>query len=1117
MLAAAIAAGVSGIALAAMDYTGTDYEPWNGVAGGVVWRGTGATFHNDYVADIAADGTIGTPYAMTSDQGATAWQRFASNQTAYSSPGMLLVYDKANSDDETPVAYTQNSEAQFSPLTIGGLWVKTLAANDSPFQIGQAGTRVTEFGNTSYEGTTLLKFDASFNLDRQSPCNFYGKVNVDVAQDATFAINPTYPNQQAYVPAGSTLVLTGEGTITTPVNVGLVVAGTLDLSAETVPTIGGNVTLSPDSTIALPTDATSATVCTGTLSAPAPVNVKIGDADPVTAELTVDGGAITAITPVVLEQTFTENFPSVVPAYYTYTFVGGETADTTVAIPGVEVYGTLKTTGYVSLTDLKVLNGGTLDVVDGNTAATAFNDGWDNIIRGNLIVRAGATLTTTQGDFIDWYGATAQTIDIYGTLALGTSRWSIKTTTACTFNLYPGAVVSGTGDDNGVLDLIASDSKLNVYSGENGGVVVIEGKIKTRNANTPIWVDTNTTLKIGGLNAGGVNKSGNGTLEISGTVTNPGASTVSEGTVAFVDTTVAVPLTVNAGKTVSASASEGVTVPLNATMNAGAHITVSGAGVVNGTVTFGGFPTGTLTGLNTSTWQGTVTVPAASGNLSKLADCGNANSVIDFAGTTGSSCYIMAAGNTTYNVGAINFSGDTVLDNGSSGSIVNFAKISGTGALTLTGWAGASSARYNLNEVDGYSGTLTVANNITREQGGTLTIGIGNIVSETTTPGSCVLPITNTAVENTTGTVVYNLDNATLNGEEVALEAKDDGIYVANTTVASIGEGDNIEYFDTLADAVEAAEDDAVINLLKDITLTEAVTVDKELSLYSEGAVTISGSGMMLNIAADSSLMLYTGDQGSINVSCQIGFMGAGATLVTDSRVTVGVTRPYTGISGVVNPTADTPEEGWTTYTLSPMVTVAVIAGNSVVTGAATGTYAPGTVLTFTVTPNSGYAVDSVTVGGVEVEPVEGVYTVTVGDTAMQIVVNTSEIGGGAYEVTAETTLGEGGTLNIGTATTIKIGNYDVTDGFAIDNGTATLQAPELAAAPTIDGTTVTLSTADLVEGLYYGVGASATLEGLARPNALTQYDGTNIGDCLEAPKPEGDSGFFCIYVDIKE
>ncbi len=779
------------LAAIAIDYTGTDYEPWSYSTGCVAWRATESLFHASTVVDVPADGTIVEEDAYAFDTG-HPWQVFASNQSAYSEPGKVLVYDVAGK--------TAASDAQFAPLSFGGMWVKVLQAEGVPYSITDNKTdtsdRKVELGATG--ASTYFKFDESFTFDRNSATKVLGTATVEIASGKTFTINAR-AGKGAAVDAGNTLALKGAGTLA--VVGGLSVDGTLDLSAATRPSIDGDVTLKVYSTIVLPAGATSATVCSGTLTVPGPVYVKVGVADTIAAELTVENGTIAAITPVELEQTFTEGFPSVVPAYYTYTFVGGETPEAAVDVSGVEVKGTLKTTGYIAITGLQIATGGTLDVVDGNTSATAYNDGYDNIIRGNIIVRANASLTTTQNDFIDWYGATAQKIDVYGTLALGTSRWSIKTATACTFNLYPGAVVSGTGDANGVLDLIAADSKLNVYPGENGGEVVVEGKVKTRNANTPIWVAANTTLKIGGLNAGGVNKSGDGTLEISGTISNPAASTVSEGTVAFVDTTVAVPLTVNAGKTVSASASEGVTVPLNATMNAGARITVSGAGTVNGSVTFGGFPTGTLTGLNTSTWKGSVTVPAASGNLSKLADCGNADSVIDFAGTTGPS-YIIAAGNTTYNVGAINFTGNAVFDNGSSGSTVNFAKISGTGDLTLAGWAGASSVRYNLNEVDGYSGTLTISNGITRAQGGTLTIGIGNIVSETTTSGSCVLPITNAAIDNPTGTVVYNLDNATLNSAAANLEARSDGIYVvptiitvpvvANTTVAVTADGDTV-------------------------------------------------------------------------------------------------------------------------------------------------------------------------------------------------------------------------------------------------------------------------------------------------------------------------------------
>ena len=744
-------------------YTTIGYEDFGDTAGVVLWRGAtdSANFHQSTAVNVAADGTEGDPATLN-------WNEFCSSKGAYSAPGKLLVYDATG--------YRASSNADFDPLSLGGLWVKALASEaegseSTPYSVTGSGSRYTDFGAAGY--STYFKFQKSFSIERASDIRCYGNVTIDVASGATFR-NTT----ALWIENNSTVALTGEGTVELSNGLRMNASSTLDLSAATRPTIYGDVTIPAGATLVLPAgtelDAdVEIDICFGALTVNGIINVKVGDADAVDTIVTTSDGKITRIDTGI---TYTADFPTTVPAGSIYIYVGGETAEGAVGIAGVTVNGKLKTQGYVNLTDLTVSNGGTLEVVDGNTTAVAYNDGYDNIIRGNIIVRAGATLTTTQNDFLDWYGATNQRLDIYGTLALGNTRWSVKTATKCVFNLYPGARVTGAGDSNGVIDLIEDTSKLNVYRGDNGGEVVIEGKLKTRNANTPIWVAADTTLKVGGFN-NGVNKSGNGTLEISGNISNPGNSTVSEGTVAFVDTTVALPLTVNAGKTVTASASEGVTVPLNVTMNASANITVSGAGTVNGSVTFGGFPTGTLTGLTTSTWQGTVTVPAASGNISKLASCGNADSVIDFAGTTGSS-YIMASGNTTYNVGAINFSGATVLDNGSSGSTVNFAKISGDGDLTLSSWGGCSSARYNLNKIEGYTGTLTVKNGITRDQGGTFTIGIGNIVTENTTPGACVLPIVNESVESPTGTVVYNLSNATLNGAAADLEVKEDGIYI---------------------------------------------------------------------------------------------------------------------------------------------------------------------------------------------------------------------------------------------------------------------------------------------------------------------------------------------------
>jgi len=785
-LALALCLATPFVSRAAVEFTDPTYTPWNGVSGAAAWRGDGGNFEVSKVADIAADGTIGETYQMQwNNTVATTAKRFCSVCTTtahqgYVSPGMLLVYDQAG------MAASANST--FTPLSFGGLWVKALAdeTEGTPYSVTGTGTRYTDFGVAGF--SSYFKFDKSFTVNRSNDIRCYGDVTIDVAADATFK-NTT----ALWIENNGNVALTGAGTVELTNGLRMNASSTLDLSAATRPTIAANVTFPAGATLVVPastepTTESPFTVCSGTLTVSGDIYVKVGEAEAALATVTVDGGAITGFEFPTTEATFdgTTDWPTAVPFGYTYTFVGGETAESAVAVPtGVAVSGTLKTTGYISLTGLEVKNGGTLEVVDGNTTATAATNGYgDKLITGNLIVRAGATLTPTQGDFLDYFNASAQTVDIYGTVAMGATRWSIKEAAYVTVNLYPGARVTGTGDAYGVFDLYKAASKLNVYAGENGGDVVIEGVVRTRNANTPIWIAADTTLKIGGLRDGGINKSGNGTLEISGTVASPAASTVSEGTVAFVDTTVAVPLTVNAGKTVTASASEGVTVPLNVTMNASANITVSGAGTVNGTLTFGGKPTGTLTGLTTSTWQGTVSLPVLSAPIVlPLNTYGNANSKIVLKGTTGS-CYL----NGTTTVAAevvIDTEGDNVVEfnNGNSNQVGTFNKVSGSGTLRLVGWQGCSAATYNLKELDNFKG-LAVANNITRDGGGTFTIIIGNIVTaDSTEPGACVLPIVNTAVENATGTVVYNLNNAKLNGEAADLEVKEDGIYVVIPTV----------------------------------------------------------------------------------------------------------------------------------------------------------------------------------------------------------------------------------------------------------------------------------------------------------------------------------------------
>ena len=356
--------------------------------------------------------------------------------------------------------------------------------------------------------------------------------------------------------------------------------------------------------------------------------------------------------------------------------------------------------------------------------------------------------------------------------------------------------------------------------------------------------------------------------------------------------------------------------------------------------------------------------------------------------------------------------------------------------------------------------------------------------------------------------------------QDIELEFKaGDGIYVKYPNVAQIGETP----YETLAAALEEVQVGQTITLLKDIALTEAVTVNESITIA--GAKTISGSGMMLNLAVGKTLTLTDG----VTVSCQIGFLGATDTkVVAATGVTIGVWRPN-GFTGAPNEAqADTPSEGWTTYTVSAYTTVAITAGNSSVKDGdgqdVLGGYrTAGTILEFYVTPNSGYTLVSVTVNGTPISAdANGKYSVEVGDVSLQIVVSTEEASSDTYEITGETELGDGGTLEIGSATTIKIGTRDVTAGFSIDGTTATLLAPEIVEetnkkAIDVGATTVTLNV-DLVEGLYYGVASSTGLT-FTRPVTLTQYNGENEAAILTVakPAPQAEKGFFKVFVDIKE
>ena len=701
-----------------------DCSPWEYSAGIVVWRATsGQLFHASTVADVDTNTwAIGETYTFDNSH---PWQVFASNQAAYRAPGATLVFDKAG--------YNASSDAQFAPLSFGGMWVKALQAENTPYCItdnkADGSDRKVELGATG--ASTYFKFDESFTFNRNSATRVLGTATVEIASGKTFTINAR-ANKGAVVDAGNTLVLKGAGTLA--VVGGLSVSGTLDLSAETVPAITGDVAL--NGTIVLPagTEVSSEspfTICSGTLSVPVNAQVKIGDGEAEEKSITVSGGAITAIgDPIYV---FYDNYPTIVPAGKTYTFVGGDSAEAAVTVPStVTVKGTLKTSGFITVPYFAGTNAAKLDVIDGTTTITCGNKD----LAGDIVVEVGATLVNGNTDAVDWNDVFIA--NIYGTLDMGATRWSLGSNN--TLNFHEGCTVTGSGQSgNGTFDWIENATgTLNV-----DGNVSLAAPIRIRSTAT-VNVNVDTTdqkgLTLAGtLGAGKIVKKGAGLVKF--TTNPPYAIAVESGAFTFA---------VDATPTITYSAKPG----------AGTTMSMWYA--------------------TQDTWKGTVVIGDLNAPTALPLDTyGNENSKIVLTGTTGN-CYL----NGTTTVAAelvIGTNANNVVEfnNGNSNQVGTFNKVSGPGTLKLVGWGGCSAATYVLSTLDNFEG-LAVANNITRGAGGTFTIRIGNIVTtRTTNPGDCVLPIANTAVENATGTVVYDLANATVNGNTLVLEAKDDGIYVA--------------------------------------------------------------------------------------------------------------------------------------------------------------------------------------------------------------------------------------------------------------------------------------------------------------------------------------------------
>ena len=561
----------------------------------------------------------------------------------------------------------------------------------------------------------------------------------------------------------------------------------------------GSITVSGTGTTIIESS-NSAVITAGTVTVP------LGSTfDATGASITTCAGAGTFI--------WTAGYPATVPAGMTYQYVGSNNSESPAACAGVTVNGTLKTTGFISLTNFELASSGTYEVVS-DTATVAAKAACK--IAGNITIDAGATYVnanTSDGSASDAvnYDQSGMIFTIRGTLSMGNTRWSLRRKSYHEFRLYDGAVISGAGQStNGALDWIENEAgQIDTY----GGNVTISAAMRIRGgASVAFWVADGATTTISGTTngTGTFTKSGaNGTLNLTGTIGN-GKLTVNEGCV-----NVGRSMAVNIGCGTSAgyvTASDGVVVTGSISSTSQDYVGTAMKGFLQ----------------TASKWNGSFIADwaGATGTQFDINIFGNANSIVEVTKLAGG--YVSGSNASVTVEPTVNVSGTMTLDNGYSGKTTTFTKLTGSGTVTFNSYT------CNITTLDNFTGTLTP----TDSNGTTI-----NTINLSSTPafGAKVVTLG-------TGANIASVGNVSVNGvvdNTIALAVvADDGIYRAE---AAYGGGNR----KTLAEAVAAAETASAD--------PSAVTVYNSSATIPSGyaLVTAAGGAMTLRSAGNGGLIYW--------------------------------------------------------------------------------------------------------------------------------------------------------------------------------------------------------------------------------------------------------------------
>ena len=500
----------------------------------------------------------------------------------------------------------------------------------------------------------------------------------------------------------------------------------------------------------------------------------------------------------------------------------------------------------------------------------------------------------------------AGTLEVQGTLGNGNYSGNITNSATMSINSSSNQTLSGTISGSGVLSKNGSGTLTltgtNTYSGQTtieGGTVVASnssslgatpgsvtstnivlnnGTLQTTNSfsigsNKGITVvgsggtintDASTTFTYGGVisSNGTLTKTGDGTLTLSGANTYTGATTVSAGTLNITGTlSDDTAITVSSGATYDVDASDTIksidgagTIDIESsqTLTAGDATNKTFSGVIQGSGGLAKTGTGTLTLSGTNTYTGDTTISQGGITLQGQLESGNYDGLIANSGTF----TIDSSSNQTL-AGVI--SGTGALNKSGSGTLTLSGTNTYSGSTTITNGTISVSSSANLGATPGSAdadniifngGTLSATNDFTlgTNKGITLTgNGTIDVSSSNTMTFDGIITDSGNLTKSGSGTLVLGGAN------------QNDGIITVNAGTLEISD----QY------SLGSSSGGTVVADGASLKITDAITIANE-------NLTLNGNGI-----SNSGALQTTNSSGTITLTGQ-------ATLGSDTTINIG-------------------------------------------------------------------------------------------------------------------------------------------------------------------------------------------------------------------------------------